>query len=314
MSAKDDSDRSKPSEIAAEKQLGLITFDLDDTLFRIGPVVADANDAMIEAMSKLGYRGITNKDVLAATRKIRKEISARNAVVTYTELRMRAIRTELERFLSGKIAVADTEEVVHDSVVQYIFNAWMRERNASASRRLFPDAISMLESIKSSHPNCVIGAVTNGRGNPLDMPETLGPHFDFCVSGEDDGVFPHRKPHRGIYDAALMKYEELTSCSGCPESDLVWVHVGDDLANDVGASAKCGAKAVWFVMPHTEDTASSLAGMKAATATQPSWSTASQEEVEKRKKMAVLARNSVSAKIEALGNLPYAVNSILCEP
>jgi len=307
--AKDD----RPRQNSEKKELGLLTFDLDDTLFPIGPVVADANDAMINAMTKLGYHGITNEDVLSATRHIRKEISARNTVITYTELRMRAIRSEMERFLAQQFSVeADEGETLHPSIVQYVFDAWLEERNASASRRLFRGALSMLETIKSLHPSVVIGAVTNGRGDPLDMPSTLGPHFDFCVSGEDEGVFPHRKPHKGIYDAAWAQYEQLVTSKDCNGNDFIWVHVGDDLANDVGASAKCGAKAVWLSMTEEEDLGSTMNGVKAA-AKRPSWSTATREEVARRRKMAELARTSISAEIEVLGQLPGAVDKILCE-
>ena len=47
-----------------------------------------------------------------------------------------------------------------------------------------------------------IGAVTNGCGDPLKTPG-LAPLFDFCVSAEDEDVFPQRKPSRRPFDKAL---------------------------------------------------------------------------------------------------------------
>lgn len=43
--------------------------------------------------------------------------------------------------------------------------------------------------------------------------------FDFCVSGEDDGVLPHRKPHAGIYRETLPRYQESVTLVCTPGSD-----------------------------------------------------------------------------------------------
>jgi len=72
----------------------------------------------------------------------------------------------------------------------------------------------------------------------------------------------------------------------------------DDLANDVGASAECGALAVWFDM-NSEDQSDR------------SWSTATEEEIQRRKKMDEIARDLVTAKISALDELPDAILTIL---
>jgi putative hydrolase of the HAD superfamily len=106
------------------------------------------------------------------------------------------------------------------------------------------------------------------------MNETLAPLFDFCVSGEDDDVFPNQKPHAGIYQATLRRYEELFPHH---DDDHVWVHVGDCLANDVGASAACGALAVWMDKGMTESSAATR--LSADTNKQPVWSTASAKEL-----------------------------------
>ena len=61
------------------------------------------------------------------------------------------------------------------------------------------------------------------------MENTLSPYFDFCVSWEDEDVFPARKPSPKIFDAALNRYKSLTSSDSIGDKSL-WVHVGDDLA------------------------------------------------------------------------------------
>ena len=56
------------------KKLHLITFDLDDTIFPIGPVVAEANDAMISRLQTLGYTDANNDEIVAASKRIRNEL------------------------------------------------------------------------------------------------------------------------------------------------------------------------------------------------------------------------------------------------
>jgi hypothetical protein len=54
--------------------------------------------------------------------------------------------------------------------------------NLSFSPRLVEDlfnAISTLQQIRDTHPDVCIAAITNGRGSPLHMSNTLEPFFDF---------------------------------------------------------------------------------------------------------------------------------------
>lgn len=280
-------------------ELHLLTFDLDDTIFPIGPVVADANVAQLQTLIKYGYENAANEEIIAASKQIRSELREAGNAITYTDLRKQSIRREIER-LTGIGGSSRSERVVHDSVIEAIFDAWLSERHASADRNLFPYTSTALELIRQEHPGAVIGAITNGRGNPLEMP-SVASYFDFCVSGEDDGVFPRRKPDKGIYEAAVRTYNAMQGESIIQENDsgLNWIHVGDDLANDVGASAACGAKSIWFTME--SDELSEL----------PSWSTATQEELQRRATMDEMAREHVSAKICSLEELPGAIVKVL---
>ena len=252
---------------------------------------------MISSILKLGYPGVSTGDVVAATKSIRKELSKTDTPITYTDLRIQAIQLELERCLE-RLAGPELSGVVDLSVSRRIFNVWLQARHEAAERYLFDGTVDMLEEVSKSHPGVVIGAVTNGRGNPLDMP-ALAPYFAFTISGEDAEVFPARKPHRGIFDATLTRYKELTG----EDNVSCWIHVGDDLANDVGASAVVGARAIWF---DTERDSEKQDGDK-----QPSWSTASKEEIERRKQMAQEAEGSVSKRIATLAELPGAIGDIL---
>ena len=275
-----------------ERTLGLLTFDLDDTLFPISPVVRDANQKMVSNLERLGYK-TTVPAFLETTRVVRRML---DQPVTYTALRKMAIEAEMKR-LGGnnQEAPADVARLVDEC-----YQVWEDERHAAAGRYLFADSIPMLQAVKRRFPDVCIAAITNGKGNPLRMPGTLGDLFEFCVSGEDEDVFPNRKPHPDIYAIARAKYRDRYSHHA--EETHAWCHVGDCLANDVGASAACGAYAVWFT-PESSSAVAAGAGYR--------YSTASPQEKEERAKKAQAAEELVAVRIASLVDLPDALARLL---
>jgi len=307
-------------------RLGLITFDLDDTLFPIAQVIEDANAVLLTCMHQLGYNTVTRDGLITTTENLRSELDRDNStgIIRYTDLRKLAIQHEMIRHCCGQqhIEAIRTKLVSpYQNHVEEVYGSWENERHASAERNIYPGVIPMLQQLRRDHPDATIGAITNGKGNPLKMHKTLSPYFEFCVSGEDDGVFPYRKPHRNIYEAALKKYADALSLTekkrnvdgqnrGTPPqtSPCVWMHVGDDLSNDVGASATCGAKAIWVdLAAHYDQTAA-----KRLTGLRPAWSTASSEEMARRKITAERAREvSVTARVQDLYEIPKVVADIV---
>jgi len=282
----------------AKPTLGLLSFDLDDTLFPTGQVVESANQVMIERMHEIGCKDATIPLFLDNTRSIRKGLTE---PITYRDLRKKTIRMTL---LESTAFQNDEIGKELDLLVEDCYAAWVNERHAAAERFVFDDAVETLQSLRVKYPDACIAAITNGAGNPLVMSKTLAPFFDLRVSGEDDGVFPHRKPHPYIYEYTLKQY---ASKSG-DDAGSVWCHVGDCLANDVGASASCGAQAIWMCTEKEEDsTASRLVDTRRV----PVWSTASTHELERRAQQAAKGKESVAAKIERLAELPDAIEKIL---
>ena len=273
--------------------LGFLSFDLDDTLFPIGPVVEESNQAMFSYMQeKYGCRDVTAESFRETTREIRQGLSQ---AVTYTELRTRAIQAELEKASGGPV---DSLSAVD------CFERWLEERHAAAERYLFQDAVETLQSLRATHPDVCVAAITNGRGNPLEMKSTLAHFFDFCVSGEDEEVFPNRKPHSGIYETALARYREHKPHH---DEEYLWCHVGDCLANDVGASAACGASAIWMC-PDDEAVDAAISRL---TGNQPSWSTASSADIQQRASLAQAAKSKIATRIRSLSELTTAVTVLL---
>lgn len=312
-----------PTQQPSSKHVDLITFDLDDTLFPIASVIKDANEVLVEHMRLLGYDNVSQEDINDSTKVVRMAAKEAGDEVTYTKLRKRAVRREMDiweqrrrrRGVATHPPVVATEM---DDAVEQAYERWELERHASAERHLYPDVVPMLRRLRADHPSVVIGAITNGKGDPSGMKETLAEFFDFCVSGEEAGVFPYRKPHEGIYKVAIQRYWEIArgaSDDGAVvegDENCIWFHIGDDLANDVGASAACGARAIWAdLLEEYGQTASKRVSVDPSK--QPSWSTASKEELQNRRILGETARSSISARIERLSDLPDAVLKTLLQ-
>ena len=91
--------------------------------------------------------------------------------------------------------------------------------------------------------------------------------------------------------------------------DLVWIHVGDDLAFDVGGSAACGAKTILVELPAEYGQTNPFRFDPEAK--QPDWATTTPEELEARIRMNEAAKELVNVKINSLELLPIAINDIL---
>jgi putative hydrolase of the HAD superfamily len=226
---------------------------------------------------------------------------------------------------------------VSESVVQSVLTAWEMERHHAAERHIFPKVVDALKKIKKDHPNVVIGAVTDGRANPMLMTFTLAPYFDYCMSWEDEQgdrqqFFKELDSVDGntqlswIYDAARYKYAILKQSQDAinaaqndqeikplvwPDEydDLAWIHVGDDLAFDVGGSSACGAKTILVEMPKS---VGQTAPFRFDTSIpQPSWSTTTRKESEDRIRMNESAKEHVNVQINTMERLPIAIDEIL---
>lgn len=238
------------------------------------------------------------------------------------------IHTHNSSFLSIRWA----RTAVSPSIVKAVLTAWEMERHHSAERHLYPDVVDALERLKEEHPDVIIGAVTDGRANPMFMTFTLAPYFDFCMSWEDDqggrskffqelGSVEGEAGLSWIYNAAHEKYEELSSArdainaespqqsSKQDDVERVWIHVGDDLAYDVGGAASCGAKTI---LVELADKYQQTARYRFdGSEPQPSWSTSPQDELATRRLMNEAAKPLVDQKIAFYRQLPEAVNNIL---
>ena len=216
--------------------------------------------------------------------------------------------------------------------MEAILNAWEMERHHAAERHLFTDVIDMFEQIKADHPDVVIGAVTDGKANPLFMTFTLAKHFDFCLNWEDDqagrkqffvdlGNVEKDADLRWIYSATKDKGEELAKTAALlrgeeypiPSVEYAWIHVGDDLALDVGGAATCGAKTILAELADKQyhQSARHIFDNLDNSDKLPEWSTTPQKELRRRSLMNKAAESLVDKKVAFLSHIPEAINNIL---
>jgi hypothetical protein len=240
---------------------------------------------------------------------------------------------------------------VSSSVVEAVLTAWEMERHHAAERHLFVEVLPALKEIRRENPGVIIGAVTDGKANPKFMTFTLANYFDFCINWEDDQggrrkFFQELSKVEGnaeltwIYNATFEKGRELseaaaaireaknsddgtdgaTSALSLPvvgQSNSIWIHVGDDLAYDVGGSAQCGAKTILVELADKYgQTARHRFEMSKNSddtlmACQPEWSVASEDELKARAIMNDAALEFVDERLEYWHLLPEVVKKIL---
>jgi FMN phosphatase YigB (HAD superfamily) len=166
--------------LTKRKPLHLLSFDLDDTLWCTDRILFEANQK-IEHL-----HGIKTNDVINKMKDIRKS-SKVNLTYTY-------MRTEAYRALG-----------LEDPVKA--FKTWLDSRDLAARKYLFADVISSVSDLKKS--GWLICAITNGRGSVLRLGEPLSSFFIFEISGDDNDVFPFKKPDPQRFHKAIdrMKLE-----------------------------------------------------------------------------------------------------------
>lgn len=91
---------SSASPTPVKKTLGLLTFDLDDSLYPIEVVMDEANAAFARAMNEFGFSGIQPSNIAETCQEIRRELPPEESIIlTHTEVRRLAIRREMEQVI-----------------------------------------------------------------------------------------------------------------------------------------------------------------------------------------------------------------------
>jgi FMN phosphatase YigB (HAD superfamily) len=237
----------------------LVTLDLDNTLWRTGATIEAANAALAAHLHphNVTIRVETVMGQLFQATKARYcpiDLEQGQSPVLLTLLRKDAIRHVLQLSYPDAAALTNTTNDEHDAIVETAFDVWTKARYASILNhlaRLVPESLEQIRTISSLTTKLVVGAITDGNSNPLDMPE-LAQYFDFCVNAEMIGI---AKPDRRVYLYALRQALQLGNLRDLvPDATLPvhslsddeleelagpwWVHIGDDFVKDIVAAKK----------------------------------------------------------------------------
>lgn len=192
-----------------------ITFDLDDTLWEIEPVIAEAEQHTYAWLS-VNCPDVTARHSLAEMQAIRQGIAEEFPEHAHD-------LSQLRRLSFGKIfATTQYEEIWVDRA----FEQFMHMRN---NVELFPDAVRALNRLAVLFP---IASVTNGNADLTQI--GIRHHFKAAITATEYGV---AKPHPRIFLAACDALR-------CKPEDVL--HIGDHPEHDVLGAAEAGLQTIWL--------------------------------------------------------------------
>jgi putative hydrolase of the HAD superfamily len=196
----------------------LLTFDLDDTLWALAPVLAQAEQLAHNWLAEHAGSALGDH-TLESLRARRLDWLQRNPAQGHrvSAARLQSVREVLRE---GGMSEADAA-----ALSQQAFDIFLAARNRV---QLFAQAETVLRDLKRRYR---IGAITNGNADIERI--GIGHLFDFAINAEQ---LAHAKPHPEPFELALRLGE-------CHPHEAI--HVGDHADHDVRAALALGMHAIW---------------------------------------------------------------------
>lgn len=197
----------------------LITFDLDNTLWEIDPVIIEAEKAMRNWVREHVPEAVAllEMDQLKGTYK---RILEHSPEIRHHPTNMR------KKILYDVFSRAQLEHNHALEMTEKAFAVFYKGRNQIT---LFHQAEKILQSLSKQYP---LIALTNGNAN-LEM-IGIERYFQAHFSSETEG---HSKPHRAMFHRAL------NTMGVKPEQTI---HIGDHPQEDIEAARTLGFHTIWF--------------------------------------------------------------------
>jgi putative hydrolase of the HAD superfamily len=192
-----------------------IIFDLDDTLWEVGPVIVRAEHAMLEFLAER-YPRVLELHTLDSMRDVRARMALEHPAMRhdFTWLRLESLRHHAR------------EAGYAQSMAQEAFEVFYRARNAVT---LYDDVLPALGQLRARFR---LFAISNGNADLAAI--GLGHFFESALAAREAGVL---KPDPRIF-ALLLERAGLAAAQV--------VHVGDDAVADVEGARRAGVAAVWL--------------------------------------------------------------------
>jgi len=195
----------------------VITFDLDDTLWAINPVIEKANQRMLEWMNQHAPKfGQTYDDY--GINQLRDEVMADKPHIKHD---LSQIRVALIQLGLSRCGYQDAHTLANQA-----FTVYFAARN---DVELFAGTQVQLSALKKKYQ---VGALTNGNA---DLAQVGIDHlFDFYFNSAQIGV---SKPHPKFFAKAL----EHTGLHA-----ETFIHIGDHPEHDIAGAQAAGMRTIWM--------------------------------------------------------------------
>ncbi|WP_261843408.1 HAD family hydrolase [Aliamphritea ceti] len=196
-----------------------ITFDLDDTLWAVDPVITHANNTLYGWLDEHAP-GFTREYQVGDFPALREQVlmAFPETAHSVTLIRLRQLEIGLRQ--------AGYSETEIEVLVPQAFDIFIAARNEVT---FFPYVTEMLSQLKEYEYR--IGALSNG--NAEVNRAGLGDWFDFALNAHMVG---HEKPHPAMFQQMLAS-EKLR-----PEEVI---HIGDNPDHDVAGAQQLGIRTIW---------------------------------------------------------------------
>jgi len=192
-----------------------IIFDLDDTLWEVGPVIVRAEHAMLAFLAER-YPRVLERHTLDSMRDVRARMALEHPAMRhdFTWLRLESLRHHAR------------EAGYPDAMAREAFEVFYRTRNEVT---LYDDVLPALEQLRARFR---LFAISNGNADLATI--GLGRFFEHALAAREAGVL---KPDPRIFELLLER-------AGLGASQVV--HVGDDAVADVDGARRAGLTPVWL--------------------------------------------------------------------
>lgn len=193
-----------------------LTFDLDDTLWAVSPVIHRANLRLLKWMETHAPRFVEQYG-LPGFNSLRDEVLIQQPEIGHDMTRLRIALLEL--------GLARCQYANYQELAQAGFEIYFAARNEVD---FFPQAIQQLQQLKQDY---TLGALSNGNAElPLVGLDHL---FDFGLNAADVGT---AKPAPDMFQQAL-NHMQLS-----PEAVI---HIGDNPEADIFGAQNLGMHTIW---------------------------------------------------------------------
>lgn len=203
----------------ANSTIKVITFDLDDTLWDVAPVLVAAEDAVYEWLCQHTPK-LTAAYSLAELRKQRWKLWQQRPDLAH-QISLLRIET-----LQQLLLQVGYDPQLANQYARAAFDVFIDHRHQVC---LFDDVESTLHDL---HKDYSLGVLTNGNADIKRL--AIGRYFDFSFAAEQ---LNSSKPAPDHFNAAMH-------ASGASAWQIV--HIGDHHEHDIEAALAAGCHAIWF--------------------------------------------------------------------